>query len=127
MLATHLFKRIQVRHFSFVDLNVCSQSLFCVHYLGPHKWCESFKIANGPRQSPIDIIPESASYDSSLKPLTLKYDPSTSLEILNNGHSFQVTFADDEDSSSLCLYLYIFYNNLLKMLYEPSDYSIINH
>ncbi|XP_056594404.1 carbonic anhydrase 2 [Triplophysa dalaica] len=68
---------------------------------GPHKWCESFKIANGPRQSPIDIIPESASYDSSLKPLTLKYDPSTSLEILNNGHSFQVTFADDEDSSTL--------------------------
>ncbi|XP_051970512.1 carbonic anhydrase 2-like [Xyrauchen texanus] len=68
---------------------------------GPLKWFESFPIANGPRQSPIDINPNGASYDSSLKPLQLKYDPSTSLDILNNGHSFQVTFADDKDSSTL--------------------------
>ncbi|XP_051538368.1 carbonic anhydrase 2 [Myxocyprinus asiaticus] len=68
---------------------------------GPLKWVESFPIANGPRQSPIDITPKGASYDSSLKPLKLKYDPSTSLDILNNGHSFQVNFADDNDSSIL--------------------------
>lgn len=68
---------------------------------GPDKWCENFPIANGPRQSPIDIIPKGASYDSSLQPLILKYDPSTSMDILNNGHSFQVTFADDVDSSIL--------------------------
>lgn len=68
---------------------------------GPEKWCENFPIANGPRQSPIDIQPSGASHDESLKPLKLQYDPSTSLDILNNGHSFQVTFADDDDSSSL--------------------------
>ncbi|KTF93488.1 hypothetical protein cypCar_00009876 [Cyprinus carpio] len=68
---------------------------------GPDKWCEKFEIANGTRQSPIDIQTSGASYDKSLKPLKLHYDPSTSLEILNNGHSIQVTFADDDDSSIL--------------------------
>ncbi|XDV47794.1 hypothetical protein PO909_017350, partial [Leuciscus waleckii] len=68
---------------------------------GPQKWCKDFPIANGPRQSPIDIQTKGASYDDKLKPLNLKYDPSTSLDILNNGHSFQVTFADDNDSSIL--------------------------
>ncbi|XP_076617417.1 carbonic anhydrase 1 [Chaetodon auriga] len=68
---------------------------------GPDKWADNFPIANGPRQSPIDIVPGGASYDGGLKPLSLKYDPSTCLDILNNGHSFQVTFLDDSDSSTL--------------------------
>ncbi|XP_028832472.1 carbonic anhydrase [Denticeps clupeoides] len=68
---------------------------------GPAKWCESYPIANGPRQSPIDIVPGQATYDPSLRPLTLKYDPTTSLSILNNGHSFQVDFSDDGDKSTL--------------------------
>ncbi|XP_063063036.1 carbonic anhydrase-like [Engraulis encrasicolus] len=68
---------------------------------GPDTWCDGFPIANGPRQSPIDIVPGEAAFDAALKPLTLKYDPSTSLDILNNGHSVQVTFADDSDSSTL--------------------------
>lgn len=68
---------------------------------GPDTWADNFPVANGPRQSPIDIVPGEASYDAGLKPLNLKYDPSTSLDILNNGHSFQVTFADDTDSSTL--------------------------
>ncbi|XP_026147905.1 carbonic anhydrase 1-like [Mastacembelus armatus] len=68
---------------------------------GPEKWAQNFPIANGPRQSPIDIIPAKASHDPGLKPLKLKYDPSTCLDILNNGHSFQVTFADDTNSSTL--------------------------
>ena len=68
--------------------------------VGPDKWAVDFPIANGPRQSPIDILPGEAKYDAALKPLKLKYDPSTSIDILNNGHSFQVTFADDNDSSS---------------------------
>uniref|UniRef100_A0A4W5LYJ2 Carbonic anhydrase n=1 Tax=Hucho hucho TaxID=62062 RepID=A0A4W5LYJ2_9TELE len=59
---------------------------------GPDKWCKDFPIANGPRQSPINIICGQASYDSALKPLKLKYDPSNSTDILNNGHSFQVGF-----------------------------------
>ncbi|KAM4718524.1 carbonic anhydrase 1-like [Anableps anableps] len=68
---------------------------------GPDKWGDSFPIANGSRQSPIDIESKKASHDQTLKPLVLKYDPSTCLEILNNGHSFQVTFVDDIDSSTL--------------------------
>lgn len=68
---------------------------------GPQKWVENFPIADGVRQSPIDIVPGQASYDAGLKPLNLKYDPSTCLDILNNGHSVQVTFADDTDSSRL--------------------------
>ena len=68
---------------------------------GPDKWGENFPIANGPRQSPIDIVPGQTAFDAALKALTLKYDPSTSIDILNNGHSVQVTFADDTDSSSL--------------------------
>lgn len=67
---------------------------------GPAKWAENFPIANGRRQSPINIVPSAASYDKGLKPLKLQYDPKTCLEILNNGHSFQVTFIDDNDSSS---------------------------
>ncbi|KAK1795416.1 hypothetical protein P4O66_010592 [Electrophorus voltai] len=68
---------------------------------GPDKWFRNFPIANGPRQSPINIVSAEAAYDHALQPLALKYDPSNSLDILNNGHSFQVTFADDADSSTL--------------------------
>ncbi|KAG7488249.1 hypothetical protein MATL_G00033570 [Megalops atlanticus] len=68
---------------------------------GPDKWVENFPIADGPRQSPIDIVPSAAEYDSTLLPLSLKYDPATSKGILNSGHSFQVDFADDNDSSTL--------------------------
>uniref|UniRef100_A0A8C8DS55 Alpha-carbonic anhydrase domain-containing protein n=1 Tax=Oryzias sinensis TaxID=183150 RepID=A0A8C8DS55_9TELE len=69
-------------------------------FLGPDKWGKNFPIADGVRQSPIDIVTAAASYDGGLKPLCLKYDPSTCLEILNNGHSIQVTFIDDSDKSS---------------------------
>ncbi|MCJ8744748.1 hypothetical protein PDJAM_G00122140 [Pangasius djambal] len=68
---------------------------------GPAKWADHFPIANGPRQSPINIIPSQAQFDSSLKPLKLQYDPSTSKDILNNGHSFQVNFLDENDSAIL--------------------------
>ncbi|XP_056440292.1 carbonic anhydrase 1-like [Gadus chalcogrammus] len=68
---------------------------------GPEKWVKNFPIADGPRQSPIDIVPADASYDAGLKPLCLKYDAKDCIDILNNGHSFQVTFTDDTDSSTL--------------------------
>lgn len=67
---------------------------------GPDTWHEKFPIANGPRQSPIDIVTGEARYDPELRPLTLRYDPSVSLDIINNGHSVQVTFSDDKDASS---------------------------
>lgn len=68
---------------------------------GPDKWAEDFPVANGPRQSPINIVPQEIQYAPSLRPLKLRYDPSNSKGILNNGHSFQVDFVDDEDSSTL--------------------------
>lgn len=68
---------------------------------GPDKWHETFPIANGPRQSPIDIATSEVQHDPKLKPLALRYDPSASLDIINNGHSVQVTFLDDEDKSTL--------------------------
>uniref|UniRef100_A0AAQ4PDY9 Carbonic anhydrase n=1 Tax=Gasterosteus aculeatus aculeatus TaxID=481459 RepID=A0AAQ4PDY9_GASAC len=68
---------------------------------GPDTWGEDFPIANGPRQSPINIVPKDAKYDSTLKPLKIKYDPSNAKGILNNGHSFQVDYVDDSDSSTL--------------------------
>lgn len=71
-----------------------------VHYAGPNKWADDYPVANGPRQSPIDIVPQEAMFDSALKPLKLSYDPSNAAGILNNGHSFQVDFQDDTDSSS---------------------------
>lgn len=71
-----------------------------VHYAGPDKWADNYPVANGPRQSPIDIVPKEALFDSALKPLKLSYDPSNAAGILNNGHSFQVDFQDDTDSSS---------------------------
>uniref|UniRef100_A0A3B4YIF8 Carbonic anhydrase n=1 Tax=Seriola lalandi dorsalis TaxID=1841481 RepID=A0A3B4YIF8_SERLL len=68
---------------------------------GPDKWVQDFPVADGPRQSPINIVPREAQYDSSLKALKLKYDPSNATGILNNGHSFQVDFLDDTDTSTL--------------------------
>uniref|UniRef100_A0A8C4VIC3 Carbonic anhydrase n=1 Tax=Gopherus evgoodei TaxID=1825980 RepID=A0A8C4VIC3_9SAUR len=68
---------------------------------GPAHWHENFPIANGKRQSPIDINTESAQYDSSLKPLHFSYDPSTARNIVNNGHSFNVEFDDSADKSVL--------------------------
>lgn len=68
---------------------------------GPQTWAKCFPIADGARQSPINIVPGHATHDAGLKPLHLKYDPATCLEILNNGHSIQVTFADDTDRSTL--------------------------
>ncbi|KAI1243487.1 hypothetical protein IHE44_0001111 [Lamprotornis superbus] len=60
-----------------------------------------FPIANGERQSPIDICCKSAKYDSSLKPLSFSYDASTARNIVNNGHSFNVEFDDSSDKSVL--------------------------
>ncbi|MEQ2236811.1 hypothetical protein ILYODFUR_016430, partial [Ilyodon furcidens] len=67
----------------------------------PDSWAEDYPIANGPRQSPINIVSKEAQYDPSLKRLKLQYDPSNAKGILNNGHSFQVDFVDDTDSSTL--------------------------
>ncbi|KPP57749.1 carbonic anhydrase-like [Scleropages formosus] len=68
---------------------------------GPDTWSAQFPVADGPRQSPIDIVTADAHYDENLQPLEVKYDPGSSSGIVNNGHSVQVDFADDTDSSTL--------------------------
>nr|ANJ45158.1 TMP [Boleophthalmus pectinirostris] len=69
--------------------------------MGPDTWVEEYPVADGPRQSPINIVPKEAVYDPDLKPLKLTYDPNDANGILNNGHSFQVDFIDESDSSTL--------------------------
>lgn len=72
--------------------------------LGPSHWKEVFPVANGDRQSPIDIKTTEAKYDPSLRPISPNYDPTSAKVILNNGHSTSVEFDDAENKSGLfCL------------------------
>ncbi|XP_015239889.1 PREDICTED: carbonic anhydrase 7 [Cyprinodon variegatus] len=66
---------------------------------GPSAWHTHYPAAKGSRQSPIDIIPDEARRDSSLRPIFLGYDRCTSLNIANNGHSVVVEFDDSDDRS----------------------------
>ncbi|KAM3625728.1 uncharacterized protein V6R79_016788 [Siganus canaliculatus] len=66
---------------------------------GPPVWHKSFPIAEGSRQSPIDIIPHEASRDPELLPIILNYDHCTSINMTNNGHSVVVEFEDLDDRS----------------------------
>ncbi|XP_044279852.1 carbonic anhydrase 2-like [Varanus komodoensis] len=68
---------------------------------GPAHWHVTCPIANGDRQSPIDIQTKAAKYDPSLKSLSISYDPSAAKNIVNNGHSFNVEFDDSGDKCVL--------------------------
>ncbi|XP_051856847.1 carbonic anhydrase 2-like [Antechinus flavipes] len=68
---------------------------------GPDSWHKLFPIANGRRQSPIDIKLWNAKFDSSLRPLNFNYDSSTAQGIVNKGYSFNVEFDDSSDKSVL--------------------------
>lgn len=67
---------------------------------GPDQWSKLYPIANGDNQSPIDIKTSEAKHNTSLKPISISYNPSTAKEIVNVGHSFQVLF-DDSDNQSV--------------------------
>ncbi|XP_060241739.1 carbonic anhydrase 13 isoform X2 [Meriones unguiculatus] len=69
--------------------------------LGPIHWNEFFPIADGDQQSPIEIKTKEVKYDSTLRPLSIKYDPTSAKIISNSGHSFNVDFDDTEDKSVL--------------------------
>ncbi|XP_027697883.1 carbonic anhydrase 7-like [Vombatus ursinus] len=64
---------------------------------GPSEWHKLYPIAQGDRQSPIDIVSSRAVYDPTLKPLVLAYESCMSLSISNNGHSVMVEFDDVDD------------------------------
>lgn len=68
---------------------------------GPDNWCNVAPAARGLRQSPIDIKPSEATFDSSLKtrPFKITYKPENCEKIFNNGHSVQV--AINPEGSSL--------------------------
>ncbi|CAK6973357.1 NEDD8-activating enzyme E1 regulatory subunit [Scomber scombrus] len=66
---------------------------------GPSIWHKNFPVAEGDRQSPIDIVPQQASRDPNLDPIVLNYDQCTSMNITNNGHSVVVDFDDSDDRS----------------------------
>ncbi|XP_065145657.1 carbonic anhydrase 7 isoform X1 [Paramisgurnus dabryanus] len=66
---------------------------------GPAVWHKAYPIAQGNRQSPIDIVPGSAVYDATLSPISLFYENCTSINISNNGHSLVVEFIDVDDRS----------------------------
>ncbi|NWQ91570.1 CAH1 anhydrase, partial [Burhinus bistriatus] len=58
-------------------------------------------IANGYRQSPIDIQTKEVKKDASLGLLRITWKPSTCKEIVNVGHSFHVNFEDKDNHSVL--------------------------
>ncbi|XP_049709796.1 carbonic anhydrase 1 [Elephas maximus indicus] len=68
---------------------------------GPEQWAKLYPIANGNNQSPIDIKTSEAKHDTALKPISVSYNPATAKEIINVGHSFHVTFADNDNRSVL--------------------------
>ncbi|KAH3769696.1 hypothetical protein DPMN_170970 [Dreissena polymorpha] len=57
---------------------------------GPTTWNKNFPIAEGSRQSPIDIVPSKAVFDSDLTAsdsLRVDYTPEDEAHLQNNGHS----------------------------------------
>ncbi|GFN93058.1 carbonic anhydrase [Plakobranchus ocellatus] len=64
---------------------------------GPSTWAENFPDANGPRQSPVDIVPGDAQFERSLanNPITINYNEEPDLEVENPGLSFKVNIKAD--------------------------------
>ncbi|XP_068252325.1 carbonic anhydrase 1-like isoform X1 [Nyctibius grandis] len=67
----------------------------------PDHWHKLYPIANGDRQSPIDIKTKEVKKDASLGLLRITWKPSTCKEIVNVGHSFHVNFEDKDNQSVL--------------------------
>ncbi|XP_074064674.1 carbonic anhydrase 2-like isoform X2 [Macrotis lagotis] len=68
---------------------------------GPEDWYKIFPIAQGNRQSPVEIDTSEANYDSALTPLKFSYEGCTAKRIVNNGHAFNVEFEDCSDMAVL--------------------------
>ncbi|XP_073515812.1 carbonic anhydrase 7 isoform X2 [Phyllobates terribilis] len=66
---------------------------------GPSEWHRYFPIAQGNRQSPINIVASQAVFNPSLQPLVVSYDQCTSINMSNNGHSVMVEFDDNDDKT----------------------------
>jgi len=62
------------------------------HALGPATWHKAFPIAAGKKQSPIDIVSGSATFDTKLAsaPLVIKYKPESKVAVKNTGKTLTV-------------------------------------
>ena len=73
--------------------------LECNFSSGPDQWDDLHLVPEEchVKQSPINIIPQDAVYDETMKnvPLELVYDSSQAKQLINNGHSLQVTYHCD--------------------------------
>ena len=87
--------------------NLFSPFLLILYVKGPSHWNEFFPIADGDQQSPIEIKTKEVKYDSSLRPLSIKYDTSSAKIISNSGHSFNVDFDDTEDKSGWLFFFFL--------------------
>lgn len=99
--STYYYVRLTSFRWCCGNWTLCLLSVFPGILLsqGPSSWHQNYPIAKGSRQSPIDILPQTASHDPSLGPIVLKYDQCTSINIANNGHSVVVEFEDSDDRS----------------------------
>lgn len=66
---------------------------------GPANWGKQFPIANGRRQSPIDIAPDNAVFDQKLAniPLVISYKPEAKAEVCNTGKSLKIHTTQHSD------------------------------
>ena len=69
-------------------------------FAGVSKWCKIYPVANGVRQSPVDIEPGKAKSDGNLKPITIEYDVNCCKSVVNTGNSWKVD-VDDKLASKL--------------------------
>ncbi|MEE6463644.1 hypothetical protein FKM82_005993 [Ascaphus truei] len=100
---------------------------------GPARWHELFSLANGDRQSPINIITQDVTCDPTLQPLHIHYDPASAKVILNSGHTFSVEFDDAEDKSvTLCPFqLHIVhwnsekYSSFVEAAHQPDGLGVL--
>ncbi len=83
----------------FIVITFINVWLVNIVFLGPSEWYKDYPIAEGNRQSPIDIVPADAVFDARLSPISLSYNNCTSVSISNNGHSVVVEFIDSDERS----------------------------
>ncbi|XP_029447461.1 carbonic anhydrase 3-like [Rhinatrema bivittatum] len=68
---------------------------------GPEYWHEFFPLAEGSRQSPVELQTRHIKHDSCLHPLHIIYDPGSIQSVLNNGNTCRFVFDDSNDKSVL--------------------------
>ena len=94
-----------IGHTNYSSLHIRQCYILCSNYFsiamaGPHVWSKYAPVADGKRQSPIDITNEDCAFDESLqqRPLEYKYDANKATSLVNTGCSAQVKYVSDGSS-----------------------------